>query len=255
MARSCAPTSSRFKKVMRTPVAGDVARANAGRQDFVALGNVIRPQILIVQQRHLLLILPHDTPGRRSVVAAGFVVRLLDRRRIENRELVEPERANPARDQLPKRLVFGRERVGDHVVADRLDHGDALLPAGSQIAREILAIQVFVHLGGDHPIRGVAALLPEVVAKLARRKNEGIARHVPMDDGYTFVARQHAERSVGRSVVVDEKSIDQAMIMPEEIRDHPCLVPAQGVKMHVIPSGTLQVARVRPAQAHRCNSV
>src|SRR5947207_15560367 len=92
-------------------------------------------------------------------------------------------------------------------------------------------VQMLVNCGDDDPVSGAFAFLPGLVVKDLRGGDEGIR-----DDSFkppnldTRMRPAYFQRSVGRSVVVDDIAVDETVIMAEKEPDHRFFVPGHCVE-------------------------
>jgi hypothetical protein len=70
---------------------------------------------------------------------------------------------------------------------------------------------------------------------IRRCLDEGVAVDVKLAENHLAIGGKQGARSIGRFVVADEVAIDERIVVPEEVREHALLVPAQGMEMNSNP--------------------
>ena len=99
-------------------------------------------------------------------------------------------------------------------------------------------VDVFVDVDDDDPVGDASTLLPAVIVVIGRRLHERGAGDVKFAEHHLAVGGEQLARPIGRSVVGDEVAIDDGVVVPEEVREHPLLVPAERVEMDGDPGAS-----------------
>ena len=186
-------------------------------------------------------------------MTADRVVDLLDRIGSEKASLIQMKIAAAARKAGSESRTGGRKSFAHHVVAERLNNGDSGLFLRVEIMVPIGMEKKFIQIDETNPIGASAAFPPAGLEKGKVRVEIrfGLALEWPdLDFGRSA---QKFDRTIGGMIVVDDDTIDERLIVPEEKWDNAFLIPAGGVKMDRHDDGNQRLAAKQPG--HRRQSM
>jgi hypothetical protein len=106
-----------------------------------------------------------------------------------------------------------------------------LLLADLEIGQQIGPIEKLLDIGHNYPICFAATALPDLVAKPAFLIQKGLAPHVKVLDAHSLVVFQERKGFVSRAVVEDKILVDDLVVVPEKVREHPRIVPGKAIQM------------------------
>ncbi len=124
-----------------------------------------------------------------------------------------------------------RKIFAHHVVGDRLDDGDASFFLRGEIKVPVRMGKKFIQVDQAHPIGAAPAFVPAGFEKGEVRieiRFGGAPEWADLDFGRSA---QKLDRTIGRTIVVDDDAIDERFIVPEEEWNNALFVPAGGVKI------------------------
>lgn len=125
----------------------------------------------------------------------------------------------------------GRKSFAHHVVAERLNDGDASVFLRGEIMVPIGMEKKFIQVDETNPIGASTAFLPAGFEK-GKVRVEVRFGLVPERSDLDFGrSAQKFDRTIGGMIVVDDDAIDERLIVLEEEWDNAFFVPAGGVKM------------------------